>query len=169
MQFDIVSALELLLNKKAKWQWVLGMFQKPDPWWIPGPLKNMHYAITKNCLCKIKCLVCLYFATQAPSHHLDKQLTTIVSSFKRGRGCPLNVYRKQFATIEDRYQLSTRVPQTWHSFLPSVTLGVSFSLWMKSCFCPQENEIKLEQLLCFPSLLSQSSISVSKELIFGCH
>lgn len=39
---------------------------------------------------------------KTPSHHLDKLISTTVFSFKRGRGSPLNVYRrKQFATIKE--------------------------------------------------------------------
>lgn len=68
---------------------------------------------------------------KTPSCYLGKLITTTVSSFKRGRGSPLNVYRrKQFATIEDRYQLSTRVLQTWKvSYLLSLRGSIPYCEW----------------------------------------
>lgn len=63
MQFNNVDAIELLLNKKAQLQWMLGMFSEIGPWCISGLLKSVHYVIYKNCLRKIKYLVGIYFAT----------------------------------------------------------------------------------------------------------
>lgn len=47
-QFDYVNMLELLLNKKSQLQWVLEMFNEIAPRRVPGPLKSMQCAITKN-------------------------------------------------------------------------------------------------------------------------